>query len=116
MAWRRGFSVALKEAELCGGGVGVLDGFDDASRVDALMDVQTDGWHIKAGVFGFACPDQLRFEVWVVVVGFLFGCAVVGACVDQPHRRVVEPLFILMRILLNLERCGGVFFLASCHT
>ena len=74
------------------------------------MHMQTHSRHFKTCVFCFASPLQLR-----VVIVFLFLLySVVRVCIHQPHRRIIQPLFVFVFVLLDgfCDRLWSFRFLA----
>jgi hypothetical protein len=59
-----------------------------------------NGWDIKTGVLSLTGPVQRGIEMRVERV-LLLSLHSLGVCIRQPHRRIIQPLFVLVFILLD---------------
>ena len=87
--------------------------FDDGTGVNALMDMKGHVGDLKRGMFGLARPLQAWVNMRVISICILSGLFI-RIRSNQTNRRIIDPLFPFVIVLLNRLLPAGSFCF-SCH-
>lgn len=100
-SYRRILIRKLEEGDLPGALALLLHRLDNSLGIYPLMDMEGDDGDLKGCALCLPCPNELRIEVRVVLIGLH---AAIFVCLGgyQAHGRVIAAFLVLVVVLLDL--------------